>query len=179
MREGAYFIIICKHAFLLKNKHGLKVMQKKQKNSIVTLFGAIAATIFFVPFLALSATSTSTVPTVDDCVSHTGMTKEKCTEMMNNFKNPTSGGVAKMESPQNGTSNQKQTPRADVLKATSNSALSVSRGWSVGAGRADSVQRLSSAQLGPAVAVERDEHEAEQRHNEALGHVVVVRHGTH
>lgn len=112
MREGAYFIIICKHAFLLKNKHGLKVMQKKQKNSIVTLFGAIAATIFFVPFLALSATSTSTVPTVDDCVSHTGMTKEKCTEMMNNFKNPTSGGVAKMESPQNGTSNQKQTPSA-------------------------------------------------------------------
>jgi gas vesicle protein len=55
------------------------------------------------PLLVFGKTDGPGPMTVEDCVSRSGMTKDKCQEMMDKFKNmaPPSGG-AKMMPPQNG-----------------------------------------------------------------------------
>lgn len=85
--------------------------------------GVIAVIFLSLPFLVFGATTGPGSMTVDDCVSRTGMTKDKCKEMMDKFKNmaPPSSG-AKMMPPQNGqgqspaseTSGERPTPTARV-----------------------------------------------------------------
>lgn len=68
-------------------------MQKNKQNSLKIFSISIAVISTCIPFFATKAASTPNAPTVDDCVSRTGMTTEKCTEMISNFKNaaPKSG----------------------------------------------------------------------------------------
>ncbi|KKP94648.1 MAG: hypothetical protein US25_C0026G0005 [Candidatus Moranbacteria bacterium GW2011_GWE1_36_7] len=93
-REGAYFIKnnkILIHTLpcrLIERQAWFKVMQSKQKKSIEVSF--VALVFFIAPIVVLAATSMGT-PTVEDCVSRAGMTKEKCTEMISNFKSGNMG----------------------------------------------------------------------------------------
>lgn len=78
-------------------------MQSKQKNSIAVSLVALAS--FIAPLVALAATGMGT-PTVEDCVSRTGQTKEQCTEMINKFKNMSPSDVANMKPPSGATGKQ-------------------------------------------------------------------------
>ncbi|NTV41421.1 MAG: hypothetical protein HGA61_04070 [Candidatus Moranbacteria bacterium] len=113
-----YFLI--NHALLSEDELGLKVMRKNKQDSAKKLsIVFVVAVINLVPFLALGATSMSSVPTIDDCVSKTGQTRAQCTEMINKFKNmspsdaasvkPPSGATGK-QAPSGGTIGQAQSP---------------------------------------------------------------------
>jgi hypothetical protein len=107
---------------------------QKIKNKSRMIPGIIAVIFLSLPFLVFGATTGPGSMTVDDCVSRTGMTKDKCQEMMDKFKNmaPPSGG-AKMMPPQSGQeqppvggemSGNRLTPSVQVNKdaATTNNA---------------------------------------------------------
>jgi hypothetical protein len=81
----------------------LKVMQSKQKNGIAILLAAFVS--FIIPSVSLAATGMG-IPTVEDCVSRTGQTKEQCTEMINKFKNMSPSDAENMKPPSGATGKQ-------------------------------------------------------------------------